>query len=437
MCGVVYYLLKNRIKDVTNNENKNNMVGLISNGNVVPTPPQMSTTRENVEEAMDASFLQWAERYKKAHEDKDDTKEIDDCKAILSTLFRHSAYPSRRFFERIAHDVMGADDQRWGDFTELVLGGVESAKNPLVPGIAISVALAEAAEGAREAEQRMFSSLQKRVDKFVLKILERLPQTVRGFEDGMSQCSALFEPEGSRNNPCGRSGPLRMAFERRSQTKSLCAAALLMDYLYLKFMNGLPDMRDSGRILQDRDELINLAEGENGDGFVLDVKPGDPFFTMDPHPSGFELDDHLSGNALDRSTPGNSNDSKEDLGFFRVWVQGANAARPSLTILPGAQFIIAGILAKSSSYYRVPALRMVLDFVIYIMMLGVYSAGVLLHQDGPLTVGEIIFSSYVLVSIAEQLCKYLVHRSQRYFVTSHPLRASVSYGFTRRLYRLF
>ena len=168
-------------------------------------------------------------------------------------------------------------------------------------------------------------------------------------------------------------------------------------------MNGLPDMPDSGRVPQDRDELIRLAEGENGDGLVLGAKPGDLFFTLDCPPSGPDLDDHLYGNALNRPAPGNAlnapgnfifNDSK-DVRFFRVWVQGANASRPSLTILPGAQLIISGILANPNSYYRVPALRMALDFVVYIMMLAAYSAWVLkemLHEDGPLTVGEIIFA---------------------------------------------
>ena len=335
-------------------------------------------------------------------------------------LFRHSAYPPKSFFERIAHYVTGADEREWETFTDLVLSEVESAKNPLTPGMAVSVALADAAEGAGEAEQRMFLSLQKKVDKFMLKIFERLPQRVRGFKNGMSQCSALFEPEGPRNNPCGRSGPLRVAFERRQQTKNLCAAALLMDYLYRKFTNDLPDMRDSGRVLQDRDELIRLATGENGDGLVLGVSPGDSFFNMDhdpfafelnPHPSGFELDHPNSGNVLTRPTPVNFQDSK-DVGFFRVWLQGANASRRSLTILPGAQFILAGILAKPSSYYRVPALRMALDFVIYIIMLAAYSVWVLLHEDGPLTVGEIIFACYVLVSMVHQLGKSLICRSQ-------------------------
>ena len=82
-----------------------------------------------------------------------------------------------------------------------------------------------------------------------------------------------------------------------------------MNYRYRKFMNGLPDMLDSGRVLQDRDELIRLAKGENGDGLVLGVKPGDSFFTLDCPPSGPDSDDHLlSGNILNRPAPGNFKD---------------------------------------------------------------------------------------------------------------------------------
>ena len=169
----------------------------------------MSITRKNVEEALDVSFLSWAERFETARREQDEAK-VNDCKKILSMLFRHSAYPPSSFFERVAHYVTGADERGWDIFTELILGEVGTAGNPLTPGMAVSVALAEAAKGARGAEQRMFVSFQKRVDTFVLKILERLPQTVRGFENGLSQCSALFEPEGPRNDPRGRSGPLRL-----------------------------------------------------------------------------------------------------------------------------------------------------------------------------------------------------------------------------------
>ena len=86
------------------------------------------------------------------------------------------------------------------------------------------------------------------------------------------------------------------------------------------------------------------------------------------------------------------------ISFLRGVLQGADAQYLILTFLPGAQFIIAGLLAKPNVYYRVPAMRMAMDFVVYIMMLAFYSFCVLLHEDGPLTTAEIFFASYVLVS---------------------------------------
>ena len=395
------------------------MVRLITN-NLVSNPPQKSSIREMVAEALDASLLRWAYRYQQARE-YERAREIPICKKILSMLFRHSAYPRDTFFQRIAHDVTGAEEREWQHFTELVLSGVESAENHLVPGMAVSVALAEAAERAREGEHRIFSSLQERVDSVMLKILERLPQTVRGFEQGMSQCSALFKPGGPRNDPCGRPGPPRIGFGRRAQTKTLCAVPLLMDYLYRRFMNGLPDMRYSGHVLQNVEELQSLAEGEGGNSFIL----GDTLGEVDRYPLGHESARHLFDNALNRPPPGDF----KDVGFFRVWLQGANASRPSLTILPGAQFIITGILPKPNSCYRVPAFRMALDFVVYNMMLAAYSSWVLLHEGGPLTSVEIIFAFCVLVRM---YIKSLRGRSRRYFATNIFLRTGASSGITHR-----
>lgn len=49
-------------------------------------------------------------------------------------------------------------------------------------------------------------------------------------------------------------------------------------------------------------------------------------------------------------------------------------------------------------YYKVPAMRMVLDLAVYLGMLAVFSAVVLFHEDGPLTSGELAFAFYLLVS---------------------------------------
>ena len=313
------------------------------------------TTPAQVQNELDAAFLARKKNYEYAHA-RHTTSESTLSK-ILSLLLRHFARPPTEFLQWAARDVTDEKEHLWSIVTESLLIGVESASNPLVPGINLSVPLAEAAEGAREGERRKILSLQKRVDEYVLEVLERLPQTIQGFDKGMSQCSALFEPEGPRNDISGRPGPLRVAFERSHQMESLCAVPLVMDYLSGRFTSGLPDMRDSSRVLQDETALLRLAEDDVG-GLVL-------------------------------------GDTEN---FLRDFLQGADADEPSVTILPGAQFIIAGLLAKPNIYYGVPAMRMWMDFVVYIMMLCFYSFWVLLQEDGPLTTAEIFFAFYVLVS---------------------------------------
>lgn len=70
----------------------------------------------------------------------------------------------------------------------------------------------------------------------------------------------------------------------------------------------------------------------------------------------------------------------------------------SLTALPGAQFLTSGLVYVPDAYFKVVAMRMMLDVVVYLGMLAVFSAAVLLHDDGPLTAGEILFVFYVLAS---------------------------------------
>ena len=324
---------------------------------------------------LDAAFLSWEKLYEEDTPGCNFTGESRLSKIFLM-LIRHSARPPIKFLQWAARDVTDGKEHLWPFFTEILLIEVESASNPLILGMNLSVPLAEAAEGAREGERRRLISLQKRVDEYVLQVLERLPQTIQGFDKGMSQCSALFEPEGPRNDLCGRPGPLRVAFERRHQMESLCAVPLVMDYLSRRFTRGLPDMRDSGRVLRDGTALSRLAEEGVGGGLVL----------------GYTQDSH--GHVLDRDPDDSSWPS-----FLREILQGAAGDSVILTFLPGAQFIIAGLLAKPNIYYRVPAMRMAMDFVVYIMVLYFYSFWVLLHGDGPLTTAEIIFASYVLVSM--------------------------------------
>lgn len=63
-----------------------------------------------------------------------------------------------------------------------------------------------------------------------------------------------------------------------------------------------------------------------------------------------------------------------------AFLQGEDVAFPDLTRLPGAKFIVAGLVTKPNSYYRVPVMRMALDFMVYLAMLAVFSAVVMFHE---------------------------------------------------------
>lgn len=61
-------------------------------------------------------------------------------------------------------------------------------------------------------------------------------------------------------------------------------------------------------------------------------------------------------------------------------LQAADAGVPNLTFFPGAQFILAGLVAGPDDYYfEVPVMRMVLDLVVYLGMLTALGLFVLFH----------------------------------------------------------
>lgn len=137
--------------------------------------------------------------------------------------------------------------------------------NPFIPGMALSIAFARSAGKAPEGERRKLLSLQERVDALLLEVLERLPQTVQGFDGGMTGCSAVFEPEFSSEDARGFPGPLRMALQERQHIQMFCTQPLLMDFLSRRFTHGIPSVRDTRGILGDRNELTNLARGGPGE----------------------------------------------------------------------------------------------------------------------------------------------------------------------------
>lgn len=268
------------------------------------------------------------------------------------------------------------------DWVKICLSGpLVSSKNPFVPGMKLSVAFSRAAEKAPEGERRNLLYLQRTVDEFLLEVFERLPQTVRGCS-GRMNCTTLFEPV----YPDKDLSPLQMMVGKRKQRLIYCKVPLVMDYLSVRFSRGLPDILDTDGILEGRGVLGTLAE--TNDGFAPDVFEG-------------------------KQTPPaqSTSSSKSPLLYLRqLWtlLQGLSTDFPGLAGIPivsrcpGLQFITAGIVASPGQYYRVPMLRMVLDFVVYVVMLAVFTFYVLLDSDGELTWGEVIFFvSFVAVRFAD------------------------------------
>lgn len=313
------------------------------------------------------------------------------------------------------------------------LRAVSSADNPFLPGMALSVALAEAGENAAEGERKKIVSLGKSIEALLLEILERLPQTVLGFENAMSGCSAMLEPDRTEHQK-EFPGPLSLALSRKLQTETFCTAPLVIDYLSRIFARGLPNWRDSDRILRDAEELRYLdrfTQGLPSRNTVIDFLISNNLehlssesdyealrhLAMPPRQeeSLFISDRYRKGDLQQTETETTGRGSTLHPGaqlatnaipfqhFLQRRLQGAEHEAAEVgghdtTLFPGVQFIAAGLLAKPRTYYEVPVMRMVLDLAVYLGMLVFFSFLVLLHEDGTLNWGEIVFSVHLVVS---------------------------------------
>ena len=277
---------------------------------------------------------------------------------------------------------------------------VASVENPFLTGITLSVGLAKAAEIAPRGEGRKLSSLQNKVDNLLLEILERLPQTVQGFEVGMASCAALFEPEVDVEDARGFQGPLWMVLQSREHMETYCSQPLIVNFLVRRYACGLPNLVGTKELPNQRQELIELAHGAAS---ACDSRTG-----MDKRSRErclvLDVQDKLSGAGTRILNEGLI---LRSILSPCIMLQGLDPDRQSLrksslSVLPGAQFLTAGVAAKPDAYYRVPDVRMVLDVAVYLGMLVVFSAAILFHDDGPLTAGEVMFAFYVLVCVTRR-----------------------------------
>lgn len=183
----------------------------------------------------------------------------------------------------------------------------------------------------------------------------------------------MFEPEKvraddyslhSRHGQGGhrvKMGPLEIALQDRHQLELFCSQPLVLDFMSRKFSCGLPGLGATEADLQDADQVERYRR------------------------------DHLSVQEV-------SNDSFAELGDSLLGVlAGPDPTFGSLTLLPGAQFIIAQVVTRPAFCYAVPAVRMGMYLILYIAMLMLFGSNVLLY-DGDVSVAEVVFFVYVVVS---------------------------------------
>lgn len=321
--------------------------------------------------------------------DDGDSEEGDPELQDLKNLLRNNGRPE-------IHELIGLSRRhaRGEGLRECCLGAVTSAENPFIPGMNLSLALSGAAAKAPEGERGGIWDIQRSVDRLLLEIFERLPQTVRAFEGGMHGCAEVLEPRllpevggsahGGSSHPGCPCTPLKIMLAKSQQRETFCTVPLVVDFLSRRFTQGLPDLTDSDEILQNADELEYLNEA-----------------CTDGRRNGLVLGD--GGEALSRLPwfrHGTFRDKLEGFRDPRTILQAAHADIPSLTLLPGAQFVAAGVVSKPNNYYRVPSMRMALDFVVYLLTIAWLNGLVFLHEDGPVSAEEGLFGAvFVVVSV--------------------------------------
>ncbi|CAM9403921.1 unnamed protein product [Ectocarpus sp. 12 AP-2014] len=288
----------------------------------------------------------------------------DATLSVLAYLLQHGAKPTNKGLLRLCNLV------KFPYLKESLLGAISSADNPFIPGMNLSVACTTATRRAMEGEKRRLTSMQGAIDELLLEVLENMPQTVKGFKGEMRDCSAIFEPETIIPRFHGCQGPLHVVLSKRQQMETYCTIPLVLDFMSKKFTKGLPSLRDTEGVLLNNKSFTEPGQTLYGDGLLAE---GRVFFF---------------GMALQRGYAGGT--------------------LSSITYFPGARFIIAGFLSRPGSYYKVPALRMCLDLVTYILMMIIFGGFVILHEAGDTFDWlEIIFTMYIFGGILTEFREIL------------------------------
>lgn len=195
-----------------------------------------------------------------------DRRDVDSGFTTLSFLMAGSARPSASDLKRLSKHPKPRDG-----FKKCCLRAVTSAANPFIPGLVLSIRLAEAANEASEGDQRTIDEVRTSVEALLFEIFERLPRTVPEFDKEVEGgCACMFEPQFKgehRSLSLEIESPLEMILSKPEQMKTFCIVPLVMDFLSRRFARGLPNLQDTEGVLRNAEELQYLDPGLGiGDG---------------------------------------------------------------------------------------------------------------------------------------------------------------------------
>eukprot|EP00903_Cladosiphon_okamuranus_P011810 g11098.t1 len=290
----------------------------------------------------------------------------------LSVLFAYGAEVSSMDLVELARLV--SLDQLKACF----LDGLSLVDNPFPAGSHLSVAIENALDSASAAERRALSGLQETLDDVLVEVLERLPRAVAEFPGGVNGCAVIFEPEIAGTRGENYRGPVRLALSEKKWGQTFCASPLVFEYISHKFTAGLPDLKDTGNLL----------------GKAAGAHSGSPAEGRDFLYSTQMVANSVLGRMMQGS--GLMEWGSESTRRPRDWDRILGG-----TLLPGAQFIAIGVLTRPKSYYKVPALRMLLDFCAHLLVLSLYTTVALRDHDVEVTVAEMVLKFYILAELVQ------------------------------------
>lgn len=277
----------------------------------------------------------------------------DDDLKIISSLIANSARPSAARLRDLSRRHESGDLLK-----ECCLRAVTFAANPFIPGITLSIRLGDAAKLVTVGEGKKIKAIQSSVDELLLEIFERLPQTVEDFEymAGRGACTRMFEPKLTRLHESDESeelrGPMHMILSDPLQVEKFCKVPLVVDFLSREFRMGLPELS-----MHIGSVLPGLRGQEAAEGIVETLNDTWYVVENDLYPSSTILD-----------------------AWVMTLCEGADINCASLSWFPAADFILTGVVGSPLEYYRVPVMRMALDFVVNVGMVAALSYCVLFHS---------------------------------------------------------